>query len=212
MDLRAAVADITIMISKQLREAIEDDVTAAYLNGARSAFADAPGLGVKSYVQDEYDLDDIRVLQNNGPLGIALGQFERDLNNEMNKVIFEAAALQVVMASMVDQVRAVANTQAWKLGRIARTEMLNVFNEGRFRGYAKAEEILGDRFKYSLQIINDSRTCGAHQALSGRLPAGGLFLDELILLQQSIGASFNMTLTGKALLHPNQRTVLVMVR
>ena len=200
------------MISKQLREAIEDDVTAAYLNGARSAFADAPGLGVKSYVQDEYDLDDIRVLQNNGPLGIALGQFERDLNNEMNKVIFEAAALQVVMASMVDQVRAVANTQSWKLGRIARTEMLNVFNEGRFRGYAKAEEILGDRFKYSLQIINDSRTCGAHQALSGRLPAGGLFLDELILLQQSIGASFNMTLTGKALLHPNQRTVLVMVR
>ena len=212
MDLRAAVADITIMISKQLREAIEDDVTDAYLNGARSAFADAPGLGVKSYVQDEYDLDDIRVLQNNGPLGIALGQFERDLNNEMNKVIFEAAALQVVMASMVDQVRAVANTQSWKLGRIARTEMLNVFNEGRFRGYAKAEEILGDRFKYSLQIINDSRTCGAHQALSGRLPAGGLFLDELIQLQQSVGASFNMTLTGKALLHPNQRTVLVMVR
>jgi len=200
------------MISKQLREAIEDDVTDAYLNGARSAFADAPGLGVKSYVQDDYDLEDIRILQNNGPLGMALGQFERDLNNEMNKVIFEAAALQVVMASMVDQVRAVANTQSWKLGRIARTEMLNVFNEGRFRGYAKAEEILGDRFKYSLQIINDSRTCGAHQALSGRLPAGGLFLDELILLQQSIGASFNMTLTGKALLHPNQRTVLVMVR
>jgi len=200
------------MISKQLREAIEDDVTDAYLNGARSAFADAPGLGVKSYEQDDYDLDDIRILQNNGPLGMALGQFERDLNNEMNKVIFEAAALEVVMSTMVDQVRAVANTQAWKLGRIARTEMLNVFNEGRFRGYAKAEEILGDRFKYGLQIINDSRTCGAHQALSGRIPAGGLFLDELIQLQQSIGASFNMTLTGKALLHPNQRTVLVMVR
>ena len=200
------------MISKQLKEAIEDDVTDAYLNGARSAFADAPGLGVKSYEQDDYDLDDIRILQNNGPLGMALGQFERDLNNEMNKVIFEAAALQVVMSTMVDQVRAVANTQAWKLGRIARTEMLNVFNEGRFRGYAKAEEILGDRFKYGLQIINDSRTCGAHQELSGRIPAGGLFLDELIQLQQSIGASFNMTLTGKALLHPNQRTVLVMVR
>jgi hypothetical protein len=200
------------MISKQLREAIEDDVTDAYLNGARSAFADAPGLGVKSYEQDDYDLDDIRILQNNGPLGMALGQFERDLNNEMNKVIFEAAALEVVMSTMVDQVRAVANTQAWKLGRIARTEMLNVFNEGRFRGYAKAEEILGDRFKYGLQIINDNRTCGAHQELSGRIPAGGLFLDELIQLQQSIGASFNMTLTGKALLHPNQRTVLVMVR
>jgi len=200
------------MISKQLKEAIEDDVTDAYLNGARSAFADAPGLGVKSYEQDDYDLDDIRILQNNGPLGMALGQFERDLNNEMNKVIFEAAALEVVMSTMVDQVRAVANTQAWKLGRIARTEMLNVFNEGRFRGYAKAEEILGDRFKYGLQIINDSRTCGAHQELSGRIPAGGLFLDELIQLQQSIGASFNMTLTGKALLHPNQRTVLVMVR
>ena len=199
------------MISKQLREAIEDDVTDAYLNGARSAFADAPGLGVKSYEQDDYDLDDIRILQNNGPLGMALGKFEQDLNNEMNKGIFEAAALEVVMSTMVDQVRAVANTQAWKLGRIARTEMLNVFNEGRFRGYAKAEEILGDRFKYGLQIINDSRTCGAHQELSGRNPAGGLFLDELIQRQQSIGARFNMTLTGKALLHPNQRTVLVMV-
>ena len=55
-------------------------------------------------------------------------------------------------------------------------------------------------------------TCGAHQELSGRIPAGGMFLDELILLQQQIGASYNFTLTGKALLHPNQRTVLVMVR
>ena len=200
------------MISKQLREAIADDVSDAYLNGAQSAYADAPGLGPKSYNRDDYDLEDIRILQNNGPLGFALGKFEQDLNNEMNKVIFEAAALNVVMATMVNQVMAVANTQSWKLGRIARTEMLNVFNEGRFRGYAKAEEILGDRFKYGLQIINDSRTCGAHQELSGRIPAGGLFLDELIQLQQSIGASFNMTLTGKALLHPNQRTVLVMVR
>lgn len=200
------------MISKQLREAIQDDVTEAYLNGARSAYADAPGLGVKSYNRDEFDLEDIRILQHNGPLGLALGNFERDLTNEMNKVIFEAAALNVAMASMVDQVRGVANTQAWKLGRVARTEMLNVFNEGRFRGYAKAEQSLGDRFKYSLQIINDSRTCGAHQELSGRIPAGGMFLDELILLQQQIGASYNFTLTGKALLHPNQRTVLVMVR
>ena len=200
------------MISKQLREAIQDDVTEAYLNGARSAYADAPGLGVKSYNRDEFDLEDIRILQHNGPLGLALGNFERDLTNEMNKVIFEAAALNVAMASMVDQVRGVANTQAWKLGRVARTEMLNVFNEGRFRGYAKAEQTLGDRFKYSLQIINDSRTCGAHQELSGRIPAGGMFLDELILLQQQIGASYNFTLTGKALLHPNQRTVLVMVR
>ena len=200
------------MISKQLREAIQDDVTEAYLNGARSAYADAPGLGVKSYNRDAFDLEDIRNLQNNGPLGLALGNFERDLNNEMNKVIFEAAALNVAMASMVDQVRGVANTQAWKLGRVARTEMLNVFNEGRFRGYAKAEQSLGDRFKYSLQIINDNRTCGAHQELSGRIPAGGMFLDELILLQQQIGASYNFTLTGKALLHPNQRTVLVMVR
>ena len=168
------------MISKQLREAIQDDVTDAYLNGARSAYADAPGLGVKSYDRDDYDLEDIRILQNGGPLGLAFGNFERDLNNEMNKVIFEAAALNVAMANMVNQVRAVANTQAWKLGRIARTEMLNVFNEGRFRGYAKAEQTLGDRFKYSLQIINDNRTCGAHQELSGRIPAGGLFLDELI--------------------------------
>jgi len=200
------------MISKQLREAIQDDVTEAYLNGAQSAYADAPGLGVKSYNRDEFDLEDIRILQHNGPLGLALGNFERDLTNEMNKVIFEAAALNVAMASMVDQVRGVANTQAWKLGRVARTEMLNVFNEGRFRGYAKAEQTLGDRFKYSLQIINDSRTCGAHQELSGRIPAGGMFLDELILLQQQIGASYNFTLTGKALLHPNQRTVLVMVR
>ena len=200
------------MISKQLREAIQDDVTDAYLNGARSAYADAPGLGVKSYDRDDYDLEDIRILQNGGPLGLALGNFERDLNNEMNKVIFEAAALNVAMANMVNQVRAVANTQAWKLGRIARTEMLNVFNEGRFRGYAKAEQTLGDRFKYSLQIINDNRTCGAHQELSGRIPAGGLFLDELIELQQRIGAKYKFTLTGKALLHPNQRTVLVMVR
>ena len=186
--------------------------TRTRISAARSAYADAPGLGVKSYDRDEFDLEDIRILQHNGPLGLALGNFERDLTNEMNKVIFEAAALNVAMASMVDQVRGVANTQAWKLGRVARTEMLNVFNEGRFRGYAKAEQSLGDRFKYSLQIINDSRTCGAHQELSGRIPAGGMFLDELILLQQQIGASYNFTLTGKALLHPNQRTVLVMVR
>ena len=200
------------MISTQLREAIEDDVTDAYLNGARSAYADSPGLGKQSYNRDEFDLEDIRILQSNGPLGLALGNFEQELNTEMNKVIFEAAALNVAISSMVDQVRGVANTQAWKLGRIARTEMLNVFNEGRFRGYAKAEDTLGDRFKYSLQIINDNRTCGAHQELSGRIPAGGLFLDELIELQQRIGAKYKFTLTGKALLHSNQRTVLVMVR
>ena len=145
------------MISKQLREAIEDDVTDAYLNGARSAYADSPGLGRKSYTRDEFDLEEIRILQTSGPLGLALGNFEQELNTEMNKVIFEAAALNVPMVSMVDQVRGVANTQAWKLGRIARTEMLNVFNEGRFRGYAKAEDLLEERFKYSLQIINDNR-------------------------------------------------------
>ena len=212
MDLREAVSEVTLMISKQLREAIEDDVTDAYLNGARSAYADSPGLGRKSYTRDEFDLEEIRILQTSGPLGLALGNFEQELNTEMNKVIFEAAALNVPMTSMVDQVRGVANTQAWKLGRIARTEMLNVFNEGRFRGYAKAEDLLEERFKYSLQIINDNRTCGAHQELSGRIPADGMLLDDLIELRQTIGAKYNFRLTGKALLHPNQRTVLVMVR
>ena len=206
------MSEITLMISKQLREAIEDDVTDAYLNGARSAYADSPGLGKQSYTRDEFDFEDIRILQTSGPLGLALGNFEQELNTEMNKVIFEAAALNVPLTSMIDQVRGVANTQAWKLGSIARTEMLNVFNEGRFRGYAKAEDLLEERFKYSLQIINDNRTCGAHQELSGRIPADGMFLDDLIELQQRIGAKYNFRLTGKALLHPNQRTVLVMVR
>ena len=62
MELRSAVSDVTLMISKQLKEAIQDDVTEAYLNGARSAYADSPGFGVTSYDRDEFDLEDIRIL------------------------------------------------------------------------------------------------------------------------------------------------------
>ena len=40
----------------------------------------------QSYTRDEFDFEEhYRILQTSGPLGLALGNFEQEVNTEMNK-------------------------------------------------------------------------------------------------------------------------------
>jgi hypothetical protein len=107
--------------------------------------------------------------------------------------------------------RAGAVGETYKLTRIARTEIININNEGRLRGYKIAEQRMGRQFKYGLIVGKDRRTCEAHKELSRRMPADGMYLDDLIMLQQEIGSKYRMNLRGHSLLHPNQRTSLVRI-
>ena len=70
---------------------------------------------------------------------------------------------------------------------------------------------MGKQFKYSLIVAKDLRSCEAHRELASRMPSGGMYLDDLIMLQQEIGAKYRMRLRGHSLLHPNQRTQLVRI-
>ncbi len=67
------------------------------------------------------------------------------------------------------------------------------------------------QFKYSLIIGKDTRTCPAHQELDSRIPSSGMYLNDLIMLQQEVGSKYRMNLRGHSLLHPNQRTSLVRI-
>ena len=105
----------------------------------------------------------------------------------------------------------VINQETYKLTRIARTEMINISNEGRLASYQKQEKVRKKPFRYTLVVASGARTCAAHKELGSKIPADGLLIDDLIALQQQVGATYGFTLRGNSLLHPNQRTVLVRV-
>ena len=128
---------------------------------------------------------------------------------QLNNVITQSVAQGLSINETVQAMRATAIGETYKLTRIARTEITNISNEGRLRGYKIAEQRMGRQFKYGLIVGKDTRTCRAHKELASRMPKEGMFLNDLILLQQEIGAKYRMRLRGHSLLHPNQRTTLV---
>jgi len=160
---------------------------------------------------DQSDEDAIRVLNSGkvqtniyNELSFALSA---KLNAEINNAVVEGRSIP----NTVSEMQKILNTETYKLTRIARTEIINVTNEGRLASYKKIERLRKKPFKYTLVVAAGARTCAAHKELDSRIPSEGVTMDKLIALQQEIGARYGMTLRGNSLLHPNQRTVLMRV-
>ena len=212
--LRTQVDDIAIMLAKRMRDAIIDDMDFAFRNGYSSAYGEIKGISktaAKAPDLGPEDLEVLRLLKNEGALFNAYNQFQNILVEKMNAAIMAGIAQGSSIPVIVQNMRQVGIGETYKLTRIARTEISQIANEGRLRGYKIAEQRMGRQFKYGLIIAKDRRVCPAHQELATRQPEGGMFLNDLIMLQQEVGSKYRMNLRGHSLLHPNQRTQLVRI-
>jgi len=213
-ELRTQVNDIAIMLAKRMRDAIMDDMDFAYRNGYSSAYGEIKGINKTAAKPPDMNADDLevlRLLKNEGALYNAYSQFQNILVEKLNTIIMAGITQGSSIPVIVQNMRQVGIGETYKLTRIARTEINQIANEGRLRGYKIAEQRMGQQFKYSLIVGQDSRVCSAHKELARRMPDQGLYLDDLIMLQQEIGARYRMRLRGHSLLHPNQRTQLVRI-
>ena len=213
-ELRTQVNDIAIMLAKRMRDAIIDDMDFAFKNGYSSAYGEIRGIkktAAKAPDLKPEDMEVLRLLKTEGALYNAYNQFQNILVEKMNATIMAGIAQGSSIPEIVQSMRQVGIGEAYKLTRIARTEINQIANEGRLRGYKRAEGRMGVQFKYSLIIGKDTRTCPAHQELDSRIPSNGMYLNDLIMLQQEIGSKYRMNLRGHSLLHPNQRTSLVRI-
>ena len=212
--LRTQVDDIAVMLAKRMRDAIIDDMDFAFRNGYSSAYGEIRGIkktAAKAPDLGPEDLEVLRLLKNEGALFNAYNQFQNILVEKMNATIMAGIAEGSSIPVIVQNMRQVGIGETYKLTRIARTEISQIANEGRLRGYKIAEQRMGTQFKYGLIIGNDTRVCPAHKELAQRQPEGGMYLNELIMLQQEVGSKYRMNLRGHSLLHPNQRTQLVRI-
>ena len=212
--LRTQVNDIAVMLAKRMRDAIMDDMDFAYRNGYSSAYGEIRGIkktAAKAPALKPEDMEVLRLLKTEGALYNAYNQFQNILVEKMNAAIMAGIAEGSSIPTIVQNMRQVGIGETYKLTRIARTEITQIANEGRLRGYKIAEQRMGRQFKYGLIIGKDSRVCPAHQELARRQPEGGMYLNELIMLQQEVGSKYRMNLRGHSLLHPNQRTSLVRI-
>jgi len=197
-----------------MRDAILDDMDFAFRNGYSSAYGEIKGISktaAKAPDLGPEDLEVLRLLKNEGALFNAYNQFQNILVEKMNAAIMAGIAQGSSIPVIVQNMRQVGIGETYKLTRIARTEISQIANEGRLRGYKIAEQRMGTQFKYGLIIAKDRRVCPAHQELATRQPEGGMYLNDLIMLQQEVGAKYRMNLRGHSLLHPNQRTQLVRI-
>lgn len=211
-ELHTQVNEISMMMAKRMRDAILDDIDFAYRNGYESAYGEIKGINKTAAKAPDMSPDDedlLRVLKNEGVLYKAYADFQNVVTEQLNRIITQSVAAGLSIPQTVQAMKATAVGETYKLTRIARTEITNISNEGRLRGYKIAEQRMGRQFKYGLIVGKDSRTCLAHKELARRMPEKGLYLDDLIMLQQEIGARYRMRLRGHSLLHPNQRTSLV---
>ena len=160
---------------------------------------------------DQVDEDAIRALQSNSVQTNNYNELSTVLSTKLNQVIADSIVEGRSIPSTVAEMQKVLNQETYKLTRIARTEMTNITNEGRLASYQKQEKIRKKPFRYTLVVASGARTCEAHRQLNSKIPAKGLLMNDLIELQQSVGATYGFTLRGNSLLHPNQRTVLMRV-
>jgi len=212
--LRTQVNDIAVMLAKRMRDAIIDDMDFAFRNGYSSAYGEIKGIkktAAKAPDMSPEDLEVLRLLKNEGALYNAYNQFQNRLVEKLNATIMAGITQGSSIPVIVQNMRQVGIGETYKLTRIARTEISQIANEGRLRGYKIAEQRMGQQFKYGLIIGQDTRVCPAHKELAQRQPEGGMYLNELIMLQQEVGAKYRMNLRGHSLLHPNQRTQLVRI-
>jgi hypothetical protein len=207
---------LLISVTKDLKTIIEEETRDAYVHGFKSA-AEENKTNIVSKKErlaidfDQEDEDAIRVLQSGKVQTNVYSELNYALSTKLNQQVTNAIVEGRSIPNTVSEMQKVINTETYKLTRIARTEIINVTNEGRLASYKKQEKLRKKPFKYTLVVASGLRTCEAHHELARRIPAKGLPMDELIQLQQSVGASHGLTLRGNSLLHPNQRTVLMRV-
>ena len=213
-ELRTQIDEIAVMLAKRMRDAIMDDMDSAYKNGYQSAYGEIKGIrktAAKAPPMSSADLDLLEILKTEGALYNAYNQFQNILVQKLNQAIVAGIAQNSTIPQIVQNMRQVGIGETYKLTRIARTEINQIANEGRLRGYKIAEQRMGEQFKYRLLVGKDQRVCPAHKELARRMPKEGMFLGDLIMLQQEVGAKYRMNLRGHSLLHPNQRTQLVRI-
>jgi hypothetical protein len=160
---------------------------------------------------DQSDEEAINVISSSPVYNTTYADMNNTLSVKLNQIITESITTGRSVDATVGEMQRVVNTEVYKLRRIARTEIINAGNEGRLASYKKQEAKRKKPFKYTLIVTSGPRTCQAHRELERRIPATGLLMDDLIQLQQSVGASYGMTLRGNSVLHPNQRTTLLRV-
>ena len=160
---------------------------------------------------DQVDEDAIKALQSDSVQTNNYNELSTVLSTKLNQVVADSIVEGRSIPNTVAEMQKIINTETYKLTRIARTEMINVTNEGRLASYRKQEKIRKKPFRYTLVVASGARTCAAHKELGSKIPAEGLLMDDLIALQQQVGAAYGLTLRGNSLLHPNQRTVLMRV-
>lgn len=202
------------MLSKRMRDAIMDDMDFAFRNGYSSAYGEIRGINktaAKAPALKPDDLAILSLLKNEGALYNAYNQFQNILVEKLNATIMAGITQGQSIPVIVQNMRQVGVGETYKLTRIARTEISQIANEGRLRGYQRAETRMGTQFKYGLIVGKDRRVCPAHKELAQRQPENGMYLNDLIMLQQEVGAKYRMNLRGHSLLHPNQRTQLVRI-
>ncbi|MBP02188.1 MAG: hypothetical protein CMM25_05225 [Rhodospirillaceae bacterium] len=225
---------LLINVTKDLKSIVGEEMKDAYIHGFKSAAEEnktnvimkngglndsKKKLNTHSVFKgdrlavdfDQTDEDAIRVL-NSGKVQTNIYSeltlsLSTKLNQEVNNAIIEGYSIPATVTEM----QKVLNTETYKLTRIARTEIINVTNEGRLASYKKIERLRKKPFKYTLVVASGLRTCAAHKELDNLIPKDGLTMDDLITLQQEVASRHGFTLRGNSLLHPNQRTVLMRV-
>ena len=207
-ELRASVDNLAILLSGRMKAAVDDDITSAFKHGLKTAFGELRGTETKAEMGPE-DTELVRSLQGEPHFSRGYTNYQGDLRESLQRTISIGIADGQSISQIVSEMGKSANLQTYKLVRLARTEINNIYNEGRLRGYLKGEKELKRQFKYRLIVMQDRRTCRAHLELASRIPGNGLILGDLIQLQQEIGNRHGLSLKGHSLLHPNQRTVLV---
>ena len=100
------------------------------------------------------DLDVLALLKTEGALYNAYNQFQNLLVQKLNAAITAGIAQNSTIPQIVQSMRQVGIGETYKLTRIARTEINQIANEGRLRGYKVAEKIAGQQFKYRLCFYN----------------------------------------------------------
>lgn len=206
--MRAAVDNFSILLARRMKAAVDDDITNAFKHGVTSAYTELRGTENKVEI-DTADKELVRSLQGEPHFSRSYNNYQDGLRESLQRTISIGIADGQSISQIVSEMGKSANLQTYKLVRLARTEINNIYNEGRLRGYLKGEKELKRQFKYRLIVMQDRRTCRAHLELASRIPGNGLILGDLIQLQQEIGNRHGLSLKGHSLLHPNQRTVLV---
>lgn len=209
---------LMIGLIKEIKALVSEAQRKSYVNGFKSA-ADEFNVKISkeaipvSISFDQNDEAALAAIQDGSVQTKSYSELSIRLSTRLNVIIGESIAEGRSINTTVKNMQEAVYLETGSLRRIARTEIINIGNEGRLASYKKQEAQRKTKrpFRFTLIVAPGLRTCPAHLELATRIPAKGLLLNELIELQQQVGSSHGMALSGNFLLHPNQRTTMARV-